>query len=121
VSSGDIELELADGMEEKEVTERGIMNRQSPSISASSQNSTGIEGRTTESPATSRDISIPSSEEDEKSEVREEERQSKEERSLGKNPVTPSTSKGLTQSAPELSEKKENRRRKREAKKSGYW
>ncbi len=75
VSSGDIELELEDGMEGKEVTERGIMNRQSPSISASSQNSTGIEGGTIESSVTSRDISIPSSEEDEKSEVREEEQQ----------------------------------------------
>jgi hypothetical protein len=120
VSSGDIELELEDGVEEKEVTERGIMNRQSSSISTSSQNSTGIEGGTIESPVTSRDVSIPSSEEDEKSEIEEEEQQLKEGRKPERNPVTPSTSKGLTQSAPELSEKGK-RRSKWETKKNRYW
>jgi uncharacterized protein Smg (DUF494 family) len=106
VSSGDIELEIEDGVEEKEGTERSIMDRQSSSISADSQNSTELGRGTVNSPATSRDISIPSSEDDEKSVTVKQKQEPKEEKRSGRSLVTPSTSKGLTQSAPELSEKK---------------
>jgi hypothetical protein len=105
VSSGDIELEIEDGVGEKEGTERSIMDRQSSSISAGSQNSTELGRETIDSPATSRDISIPSSEDDEGSGIREEKQESKEGRKPERSSVTPSTSKGLTQSASELSEK----------------
>jgi hypothetical protein len=105
VSSGDIELEIEDGVEEKEGTERSIMDRQSSSISADSQNSTELGRGTVNSPVTSRDISIPSSEDDERSVIVEQKQESKEGKRSGRSSVAPSTSKGLTQSAPELSEK----------------
>jgi hypothetical protein len=81
------------------------MDRQSSSISASSQNFTELGRETINSPATSRDVFIPSSEDDERSVIVEKKQESKEGRRSERSPVTPNTSKGLTQSAPELSEK----------------